>query len=524
MQQVSALQNGFQQHDYLNPVPGSNEERNRFHALQQTFASEYEDIFPNVLAEKTIVIIPSLTVDQEILSKVKGSVYYEERLLCLLMLLRMPRTHIIYLSSIPIDPVIVDYYLHLLPGITGYHARQRLTMLSCFDASNKSLTEKILQRPRLIERIRNRIPGGHLAHIACFNMTSLERTLAVQLELPIYGCDPDLLHFGTKSGSRRIFRECGLETPAGFEDLRDEADIIEALITLKRNNPALEKAVVKLNEGFSGEGNALFSFKSYHETESLKNFVRQSLSTGLEVVADDITYQNFIDKFKAMYGVVEEFVPGGHKQSPSVQCRINPLGKVEVLSTHDQLLGGESGQVFIGANFPANLEYARDIGLMGKTIGNRLMEYGVIGRFGVDFISTKTEFGWKHYALELNLRKGGTTHPFLMLQGLTVGNYDLETGLYFTANGQKRYYFSSDNLRNDNYRGLTPHDLMDIAITNRLQYDGSLQQGVMFHLMGALSQYGKLGVVCIGDTATRATAFYRRTVQVLNKEGSNHYS
>ncbi|MEO6166042.1 MAG: peptide ligase PGM1-related protein [Chitinophagales bacterium] len=62
---------------------------------------------------------------------------------------------------------------------------------------------------------------------------------------------------------------------------------------------------------------------------------------------------------------------------------------------------------------------------------------------------------------------------------------------------------------------------MDIAITNRLQYDGSLQQGVMFHLMGALSRYGKLGVVCIGDTASCANDFYRRTVQVLNKEGKN---
>ena len=523
-QGVSSMQIGIQQHDYLNPVPGSNEERNRFHALQQTFASEYEDIFPNVLAEKTIVIIPSLTIDQEILSKVKGSVYYEERLLCLLMLLRMPRTHIIYLSSIPIDPVIVDYYLHLLPGITGYHARQRLTMLSCFDASSKSLTEKILQRPRLIERIRNRISGGHLAHIACFNMTNLERTLAVQLELPIYGCDPDLLHLGTKSGSRKIFRECGLDTPQGFEDLRDELDIIGALVELKRNNPQLEKAVVKLNEGFSGEGNAIFSFSDYDESRNLKSYVRDSIAAKLEVVADDITYQNFIDKFRSMQGVVEEFIPGAIKHSPSVQCRINPLGKVEVLSTHDQLLGGESGQVFIGANFPAIPEYAREIGLMGRDIGINLKEHGVIGRFGADFISVNTEKGWKHYALELNLRKGGTTHPFLMLQGLTVGNYDLESGIYSTANGQKRYYFSSDNLKSDVYRGLTPHDLMDIAITNRLQYDGSLQQGVMFHLMGALSQYGKLGVVCIGDTANRATAFYRRTVQVLNREGNSTYS
>ena len=79
----------------------------------------------------------------------------------------------VYLSSTTIDPVIVDYYLHLLPGITGYHAKQRLTLLSCYDSSSRSLTEKILERPRLIERIKQSIPPGHAAHMACFNVTAL---------------------------------------------------------------------------------------------------------------------------------------------------------------------------------------------------------------------------------------------------------------------------------------------------------------------------------------------------------------
>lgn len=510
---------GFQHHDNMTPAAGSDEERQRFRLLQQSFKSEYQDIFLNVLAEKTIVIIPSLSVDQDILSKVKGSVFYEERLLCLLMLLRMPRTHIIYVSSIPIDPVIVDYYLHLLPGITGYHAQQRLTMLSCFDDSNKSLTEKILERPRLIDRIRSKIQVGHMAHIACFNMTSLERTLSVQLGLPIYGCDPDLLHYGTKSGSRKIFMECGIPIPEGFVDLRDETDIVDALEELKRKNPQLEKAVIKLNEGFSGEGNALFSFESFNGTGGLRSYIRSNLRRTTKIVAEDLTYENYIEKFRLMNGIVEEFIPGKIKRSPSVQCRINPLGDVEVLSTHDQILGGDHGQIFLGANFPASTAYAREIGIMGTVIGEKLKDLGVIGRFGTDFISIKENNDWKHYALELNLRKGGTTHSFLMLQGLTVGNYDVESGMYFTANGQQRFYYTSDNLFSEKYMGLTPYDLMDIAITNRLQYDGSQQQGVMFHLMGALSRYGKLGVVCIGDTESRATAFHRLTMQVLNREG-----
>src|SRR5665213_3636513 len=231
-----------------------------FKRLQKEFPDQYTSAFPDRLAAKTVVIIPSLTLDTEILAKIDGVIHYEERLLCLLMLLRMPNTHVIYLTSLPIHNIIMDYYLHLLPGIINYHARQRLKTLSCFDTSDKSLTQKILERPRLIERIRASIPPDHSAHIACFNVTSLERTLAVKLKIPIYGCDPDLLYLGTKNFSRKIFKECNINTPPGFEDCNSEEDIINSLLNLKLDYPDLSKAVVKLNAGFSGEGNAVFSY------------------------------------------------------------------------------------------------------------------------------------------------------------------------------------------------------------------------------------------------------------------------
>ena len=38
-------------------------------------------------------------------------------------------------------------------------------------------------------------------------------------------------------------------------------------------------------------------------------------------------------------GIVEERISGAELRSPSVQLRVTPLGEVEILSTHDQLLG-----------------------------------------------------------------------------------------------------------------------------------------------------------------------------------------
>jgi hypothetical protein len=501
------------------PPIGSKQEADAFAQLQEAFPAQFESAFPDRMAAKTVVIIPSLTLDQEILQKVAGVTHYEERLLCLLMLLRMPRTHVVYVTSMPVDPVIIDYYLHLLPGVTGYHSRQRLTLLSCYDASHISLTEKILDRPRMIKRIRESIPQGHLAHLAFFNVTEKERSLAVRLQLPVYGCDPDLFYLGNKSNSRKIFKECGLQVPDGMEDVFTADQLVAGLMHIYHKNPAVTKAVVKLNDGFSGDGNAVFYYPEHAAGKKLGiNDVHASLPDNLHMVATELDYVAFMQKLLKMGGIVEAFVEGETKLSPSVQCRITPLGKCEVISTHDQVLGGESGQVFLGAHFPANAEYAGYLGNECLRVTEALKHHGVLGRFGIDFISVKNGSDWDHYAIEINLRKGGTTHPFLMLTFLTDGRYNTETGEYLTANGQPRYYYCSDNLCDHSYRGLTPHDLIDIAMLNDLQYDGSTQEGIMFHLIGALSEFGKLGVICIGATRQKAQAYYEKICQVLEWE------
>jgi len=497
------------------PVPGSAEENDLFKKLQEGFSSHFSSFYPDNLAEKTIVVIPSLTLDEEVLSKVAGALHYEERLLCLLMLLRMPRAQVIYVSSTPIDPVIIDYYLHLLPGITGYHARERLTMLSCYDTSTLPLTLKILQRPRLIERIKKTILPWHVAHVACFNTTQYEKTLAVRLGLPIYGCDPSFTYLGTKSGGRELFKKVGLQFPPGIENLKNFGDIVHALAALKDTYPHLQKAVVKLNEGFSGDGNAMFVYPEGLSNPEMFEWIQYNLKSAIMPVAKELTAEAFLTKFEWMGGVVEAFIEGDEKTSPSVQCRIDPLGAVEIISTHDQVL---DGQVFKGAHFPAHESYRPQISHQAKMVAEELKNNGVLGRFSVDFISVKENDGWKHYAIEINLRKGGTTHPFLMLQFLTNGVYDADTGIFQTANKQTRYYYASDNVQNDHYKGLIPQDLINIAMFHGLHFDGATQKGVMFHMIGALSQYGKMGIVCIGGSPEEASLYYQKTIEVLDAE------
>ncbi len=498
--------------------PDGRDEKRAFALLQQRLAPLFDRVFPDRLAERTVVVVPSLSLDTEVLAKITGVQHYEERMLCMLMLLRLPRTRVFFLSSLPVDPSIIDYYLHLLPGIPSAHARRRLELFACHDSSPKPLTEKLLERPRLLERIRVAIGDAELAHMTTFNVTDRERRLALALSIPLYGCDPALCDSGSKSGSREIFAEAGIRMPDGFERLRDENDIFEAVTTLKRRKPDLRRVVVKLEEGTSGEGNAVFKFDGAPEGKGLHAWVQAELPARLIYEAPGETWERFEAKYRQMGGIVEEWIAGSEKRSPSVQCRIDPVGNPEMISTHDQVLGGPSGQIFQGCTFPADAAYRLEIQDAGMKVADVLRRRGVVGRFGVDFVSVRTEEGWEHYAIEINLRKGGTTHPYMMLQFLTDGSFDPESGLHLTPAGQPRYYYASDNLKNPIYRGLTPDDLIQIAVDHRLHFHGASQQGVVFHLIGALSEYGKLGLVCVADNLDAARRLYDDTVEVLDRE------
>ena len=486
-----------------------------FGHLQQNLGPLYQRIFPDRLAHRTVVVVPSLTLDAEELAKIDGVHHYEERMLALLMLLQLPNTRLIYVTSQAISQTVIDYFLHLLPGIPSTHARRRLALFDCADASPRPLVQKILDRPRLIQKIRNSIPDPESAHISCFNSTSLERDLAVRLGIPLYATDPELAHLGSKSGSRKILKAAQLDVPDGFEDLKNEGDIVRSLVELKAKAPALRKAVIKLNEGFSGEGNATFSFDGC-PSKDLESWVLRELPRRTKFEATGETWERFLPKFEEMQGIVEAFIDGHEKCSPSVQCRINPVHEVEVISTHDQILGGPSEQIFQGCTFPARSGYRQQLQRAGIQVGNVLRDEGVIGRFGIDFISVREGDDWKHYAIEINLRKGGTTHPFMMLQFLTNGSYDNSSGEFIVPGGESRCYFASDNVCNDLYRGLCPDDLIDIAVENNLHFHSTIQQGVVFHLIGALSEFGKLGVVCIADTQTKANEYYEQIIDALS--------
>jgi hypothetical protein len=471
--------------------------------------------------DESVIVIPSLSLDRTETTGTGTSMQaYEERFLFMLILLREPRLRMVYVTSMPIAPEIVEYYLALLPGVIPSHARARLSLISVNDAMPISLSEKLLARPRLLQRIAALIPNPMRSHLVPYNTTELERDLAISLGIPMFGADPRLAPLGSKSGCRRLFAEIGVPHPLGAEDLHSLDELADAVIAMRAERPTMDSAIVKLNEGVSGEGNAVVRLKGLPApgTAGERDEVLQRLRE-MELESQSTPFDVYLAKFAQNGGIVEERIVGDELRSPSVQLRVMPRGEVELLSTHDQLLGGASGQSYLGCVFPAAPEYARMITVHAETIGRRLKELGALGRFAVDFVVVKgDDGGWTPYAIELNLRKGGTTHPFLTLQFLTDGRYDPVTSMFLTPLGQEKHLVATDHFEAEVLKGLLPSDVFDIVARHGLHFDQSRQVGVVFHMISCLTELGRLGLTAVGDTPAEADRRYRDACRIVLEE------
>ncbi len=493
----------------------------RFDELQKKLVPLWHSIQSFNQDAQTIVVVPSMTLD-----RMPGGARlqaFEERFLFLLLLLAQPRAELIYVTSQAVSPSVIEYYLGLLPGVIPSHARQRLHLLAPGDGSPQPLSRKLLQRPALLARIRSLIRDPDRAHLVAYNTTFLERNLALCLGIPMYGADPKYFPYGAKSGCRQLFKRAGVSYPLGREDLSNATDILDALEGMRAEKPDMRQTVVKINEGVSGSGNALVDLDGLPAPgDPAERAALEERLRGMHFELANLTYDQYMERFTQHGGIVEERVGvGAHEiRSPSVQLRATPLGKVELLSTHDQMLGGPGGQSYLGCLFPADTGYAAAITREAAKVGALLAEAGVIGRFALDFVVTRDspDEPWRTYAIEVNLRKGGTTHPFLTLQFLTGGVYDPETAIFTAPSGRRKYLIATDHLASPAYRGFTPDDLFDLAVRHGLHFGQTGQTGVVFHMLPALSEVGRTGMTAVGNSPEEAREIYDRAAAAMDAE------
>ena len=192
-----------------------------------------------------------------------------------------------------------------------------------------------------------------------------------------------------------------------------------------------------------------------------------------------------------------------------MQLQITPSGEVQLISTHDQILGGLHGQSYLGCRFPAAPAYAPVISALARRIGDHLADAGVIGRLAIDFVVARdTESRWQPFAIEINLRRGGTTHPYETLAHLTGGSYDAASATFLTPTGQAKHYVATDHIEAAQLRQLGLAGLLNLARRGALGFDRMRRTGTVFHMLSSLDELGRTGFTAIGDSPEEAQAIY----------------
>jgi len=499
------------------PADGEAERSRRFEELQRRMSTV--EAAARAGRARSVVVVPSRTIDDWHEPPAVNPAF-EERQLCSLLELRDPNLWMTYVTSSPIAPSIIDYYLSMLPRRIRRDARSRLTLVALAEDTGRPLSEKLLSRPRVLARIRRSIAHPDACYLSPYTTTSLERDVALELGTPIYGADPRLSYLGTKSGGRALFAQAGVPHPAGADGITSVVTAVGAIRTLRAAKPRIARVVVKLNEGVSGDGNAIVDLTGLPGPGAADESECVALRVAtLAPEATGVTATAFLSQLAASGGVVEEWVEGLEVRSPSVQLRVTPFGEVELLSTHDQILGGLSGQSYLGCRFPAKPAYALAISGLAQCIGEELAEQGVIGRFAIDFVVTRDHSGqWHPFAIELNLRKGGTTHPYETLANLTGGKYDRDSATFTTRRGQQKYYVATDHLEGPQLRSLGRDGVLSFARHGDLGFDRMRQNGVVFHMLSSLDELGRAGYTAIADSADEADALNRKVQETLMRQ------
>lgn len=438
--------------------------------------------------ERPIVVVPSISLDPELVDAHADQLeVLEERFLFLLFLLRRTRFRIAYVNRSPLPDDVLDYYLGLMPGVETHG---RLEILSVGDYSGRPLASALLDRTDLLQRIRSFVGRPEHGALIVFSAREPERDLALALGVPLYAPDHRFQHFGHKSGGRALFAAAGVPHPRGVEGVRTVADVVAAVREIGAN-----AVVVKHDDSVYGEGNAI-----------------------LRGGADPRTLPDaYLAALARQGGIVEELIEADEIRSPSVQMRILPAGPPAVISTHDQILGGPGGQQFVGCRCPAHPEYAVLVAQEAEKVAAFLSERGALGRFGVDFVvARRPDGGWDPYAIEINLREGGTSHPIGSLWLLTGGEYHPGRG-FLAAGDEPRFYRAADFVGEPGWRGMPVRRATAAVRDAGLEWDPEAHTGSILHMLRGLETDGRISITAVGASPEHADEIYDGVLDAISR-------
>lgn len=468
--------------------------------------------------EHSIVVVPSLSLKDDSIKNIVGIIHYESRALWEVLNATTNKTQIVFISSLPIEKEAINHFLNMTEN--AEQAKRRVKLISLNDdCLDETLSEKLYKDEETLMVIKELVKGKP-AYLKVFMTTPAEHQLAQTLNLPLFGHDSSLNYYLTKSGNKKVFRESNVPYCDSVEDLTSVNEIKQAVIALWEKHPMAKRFMVKLDNGVSGIGNAILTpSMSYREfcnkTQTQKYELLDSWFISMKFQSEKITW-GLYSKDIPRGCIVEVFAEGETKVSPSAQAQILPNGEVEILSTHEQVLD-ETGLTFLGSIFPAQNTHRHILQENTLRIGQTLASLGFVGPFSVDFMIASDEMTTRVYVIEINIRQGGTTHPYQTTRLLTKAKYCPNKAVLMDMHNRPVYYRSNDNVVEKALCGTKVDKFLDYMESKKITFNKDKEEGVVFHLLGAMPTVGKLGYTSIAKNPAKAQENSDKVLNLINQ-------
>lgn len=449
------------------------------------------------------IILYSIDYGETVVRALPYVRYLNERSLYHLADLQRLDMRMILITPDGLDRYVLNYHfreLYQLDEARLQKALDRLVLLSPASTTCGSLGERVLADPEILSRLDKERKKASTVKLINYAPSLASDALATRLGVdPEEGPFESSLRWGSKSGSKEIFRIAGVPTPEGPSTVFWASADVEKIITqIARSIPSPRHMIIKLNDPSWGNaiGNAVIDCD--------KLLRHNDLSRAIETIAQ--SWDDFAQEIPRCGAIVEHYLTDS-VCSPSGQGYIDQEGHVSVISTHDQyVMAGK----YSGCSFPGTNTFIPKARSAVLKVGQILSTYGVYGHYGVDFIGLSNG---ELLATEINLRKVGPTHVFAYTASIVRGRVE-EDG-YLRTKGSQISYVHRRLYRPDLLLGIDPRFAVEKLKAAGLHYNHETKEGAILHTLGALQPCGFIELTCIAHEPANAIALQQEVETVL---------
>lgn len=456
----------------------------------------------------TLIYVPSIALGPLTRRHLTGLDYFQERNYYYIHALADPTKHVIFILSEQMQDDLLLYHTDILLQVfeTPAAALGNLHILKVCQPVDVSLSAAVLADEGVLGRLRS-LTKGRKSGFDFWTVGPDEVALANALSLPHVGMPEHLIGADGKADSKRIFKVVGAKTPRDFGVFFDVESLWERL---NANDYQLDKTLLlKLNHEEGGNGIARIRIDGRFETAD-------ALRAAITIDKPYIRLRDFEEQM-ALQGVVAELFLVNIIASPSAKMWIDANGTVSCVATHDQVL---RDSMYLGCRFPANPAYRAQVIETATVIARQCSAEGWRGIVSIDFLVTSPSGKGSDqvlWAIEINARKGATTHPYFWAKTLTEAKCDLERGL-LTVDGREVVYQASEYVASPLLAGMTGASVLQTITDAGLSYHADTKEGVIVHMLSCAQIHLKIGVTSIAACHESAERYIREIQSLLGGE------